>query len=160
MGKPVLKELVKGVLLQKESGQVNLADASVLEGKYVALFFYRMDSSACQEIAYKLKRTYLKLVTTGQPFEVLLVATDPSQAPEALMRDFASNHPWVAVPFGETARCRALRKAYRVAGVPKIIMVSPEGEVLSRQVLKSVLVDPEGEDFPWSQPPDASCCCI
>lgn len=160
MVKPTFRELVKGALLRKEGGQVNLADSSALEGKYVALLFYRLDSSASQEISYKLKKVYVRVVTSGHPFEVLMVSTDPRQAPEHLLQDFTSNHPWMAVPFGEEARCKALRKAYKVYRVPKIILIGPDGDVLSRQVRKSVLLDPHGDDFPWTDPIEAKCCCV
>ena len=95
--------------------------------------------------------------------------------------------PWTALPFGD-ARIEILRKHLQVLETPKVrrrrvgkhvapfcmstvvhtscltpaqgIMVAPDGTVLNRQVIKSLLLDKRGDKFPWESKPEPSCLCI
>ena len=39
-------------------------------------------------------------------------------------------------------------------------MVAPDGKVINRQTLKSLLLDKRGENWPWVGKPDPSCLGI
>lgn len=52
--------------------------ATELKGKFVALFFYSSNSSLARELAGTLRKTYLQLAAQGEPFEVVLVCTEPT----------------------------------------------------------------------------------
>jgi len=67
--------------------------------------------------------------------------------------------PWAALPFAD-ARREALRKLFRVEQMPKGIMLDPDGDVLSRRAVQSLLLDNAGAKWPWGAKPQPSCFAL
>ena len=60
--------------------------------------------------------------------------------------------PWLALPYdaarGQVGRTLAGR--FSVAGIPRLVIVGPDGTVLANDARTAVMQDPSGEGFPWS----------
>eukprot|EP00798_Chlamydomonas_sp_ICE-L_P008547 gene8547-33978_t len=138
---------------RKVDGSRVMVDAEdALKNKYVALFFGRHDEFTT-DIVVKLKGIYRKVNAAEENMEVVFVSNDTDRAK---FEDSLSNLPWLAIPF-EDGRREEIRKLLKVVQVPKIVMVDPEGHVLNRQVVKSVILDTEGKLFPWAKKANPSC---
>jgi nucleoredoxin len=61
--------------------------------------------------------------------------------------------PWLALPFDEK-RYEALSSHFEVEGIPTLVLLSPEGKVITTKGRAAVSADPEGKDFPnWGPKP-------
>jgi len=58
--------------------------------------------------------------------------------------------PWLALPF-ENDKKDALDKKFKVQGIPTIILLDANGNLLNKNGRGVISNDPKGEDFPWRQ---------
>merc|ERR1719428_2138491 len=56
--------------------------------------------------------------------------------------------PWLALPF-ESDKKQALDKKFKVQGIPTIILLDADGNLLNKDGRTAISSDPTGEDFPW-----------
>ena len=68
--------------------------------------------------------------------------------------------PWLAVPCGDLSRLKAIRKAFNISKVPKLLVLDQDGLTVCRKGTEAILLDPDGDRFPWDEPLSASCCCV
>ncbi|XP_078228426.1 nucleoredoxin isoform X8 [Callithrix jacchus] len=61
--------------------------------------------------------------------------------------------PWLAVPYTDEARRSRLNRLYGIQGIPTLIMLDPQGEVITRQGRVEVLNDEDCREFPWHPKP-------
>lgn len=59
--------------------------------------------------------------------------------------------PWTALPFeaARGAQGRGLATRFAVGGIPRLVLVGADGQVLSNDARGAVMRDPEGQGFPW-----------
>jgi len=70
-------------------------------------------------------------------------------------KQFAEYHgemDFLALPFSDRGRKDALSKKYKVKGIPSLIVVGPDGEVVTADGRDGVTEDPTGAKFPWKPP--------
>jgi nucleoredoxin len=63
--------------------------------------------------------------------------------------DYFKGMPWLAIPYADRARERALSKRCKVQGIPSLVILGPDGKVITKDGRAAVSKDPIGEDFPW-----------
>lgn len=56
---------------------------------------------------------------------------------------------WTAVPFADTAARRRASSHFSVMGIPTLVIVGPDGQVLTTNGRGALARDPGGEGFPW-----------
>ena len=56
--------------------------------------------------------------------------------------------PWKAFPF-EDPRIDHLSHMYSISGIPSLVIVGPDGKVITERGRERVSRDPYGSDFPW-----------
>uniref|UniRef100_A0A8C5LGB3 Thioredoxin-like fold domain-containing protein n=2 Tax=Jaculus jaculus TaxID=51337 RepID=A0A8C5LGB3_JACJA len=61
--------------------------------------------------------------------------------------------PWLAVPYTDEARRSRLNRLYGIQGIPTLIVLDPQGEVITRQGRAEVLNDEDCTEFPWHPKP-------
>jgi nucleoredoxin len=66
-------------------------------------------------------------------------------------REYFATMPWLAVPFDEK-RYEALSSHFEVEGIPTLVLLSPEGKVITTKGRAAVSAAPEGKDFPTGGP--------
>merc|ERR1719183_2045745 len=79
--------------------------------------------------------------------EVVFVSSDKDQAAFA---EYYGGMPWLALPFG-TDKKASLDKKFKVQGIPTVILLDADGNVLNKDGREAISNDPTGEDFPWRQ---------
>ena len=60
--------------------------------------------------------------------------------------------PWLAIPFDDP-RKKTLARLFDVSGIPTLILLDEEGNVITTQGRGAVTSDPDGKEFPWHPKP-------
>ena len=125
---PALEALFGKRLVNAKGKKVS---AATLAGKKIGIYFSASWCPPCRAFTPQLIAAYRQLQTEGQPFEVVLV---PSDQTEAAMEKYMKDHemPWLAVPFGDK-HVQALKEKFAVAGIPKLVVVDAQGQTLSAE---------------------------
>ncbi|KNC48572.1 thioredoxin 1 [Thecamonas trahens ATCC 50062] len=113
-----------------------------LRGKYLA-FYFGAKCKPCDKFTPVLTQFYAEACAATSEFEVVFVSTDVS---EAEMYDFLDQHPmpWIRLPFRGKYRQRVLDE-FGVAELPTLVIVAPDGSVLSMNGRKEVLATQPGK---------------
>jgi len=122
-----------------------------LKGKSVALYFSAHWCPPCRGFTPKLAETYKAMKASGKDdFEFVFVSSDRDQAS---FDEYLGEMPWIALPFAKRAEKDALSRRFGVSGIPTLVTLGPDGEVVSTSARGAVEGDPTGAAFPW--PPKA-----
>jgi len=57
--------------------------------------------------------------------------------------------PWLALPYEEAGLRRQISNQFSVSGIPRLVIVGPEGQVISSDARGAVMADRAGERYPW-----------
>lgn len=141
-----VRESLGATLLAKRDGLVARVPVTSLDGKYVGLYFSAHWCPPCRNFTPILRGMYAQLQEVKKPFEVVFISSDRSQSE---FEDYYSHMPWCAVPFDDAATRRALAGQFGISGIPTLIIIGPDGQVLNRNARMAVIQDRSGERFPW-----------
>ncbi|KAK1667831.1 hypothetical protein QYE76_055990 [Lolium multiflorum] len=122
-----------GSLVSPSGDEVQLPE---LEGKVVALYFAANWYPRCEAFTPALAAAYGQLRDRGVGFEVVFVSCD-EDAPS--FERFHRDMPWPAVPFGDLRRKKGLSQAFQVEGIPRLVVLAPDGEVICSDAVELVL---------------------
>ncbi|CAM9958561.1 unnamed protein product [Choristocarpus tenellus] len=61
--------------------------------------------------------------------------------------------PWAAIPFSDNARRDSLKRMFGVRGIPALVTIGADGNVINQAARAMVSEDPKGLNFPWSPKP-------
>ncbi|KAL8439820.1 hypothetical protein Efla_004346 [Eimeria flavescens] len=123
-------------------------DKSALMGKTVGIYFSASWCPPCQRFTAKLVETVSKLRERGEQVELVLISNDRDE--ESFNKYFAKMD-WLAVPFKDAATRAVAQDTLGVRALPTLIWVAPNGEILTRRGVASVMNDEEGALFPWKE---------
>lgn len=109
----------------------------------------------------RTKKSFVRCVINGEPQRCPLSALLFPHANadvccggrvDGCDREFASM-PWLAFPHGDP-RIEALCDRFRVTawGLPRCVIMGPDGEMACEQAEGHILDDAEAQDFPWAAP--------
>lgn len=132
----------------KEDGKTISTTADSLKGKYVAFYFSAHWCPPCRQFTPIFCELYKVLKAQGKEFEVVFVTGDRS---EADFQSYYDHMPWMAVPFASKEVRDALNQRWEVSGIPNVVMISPEGELLNEDALEMIYPDTTGQAFPWAK---------
>ena len=142
-----LEELLGDVVLSGEGAELMRADA--LDGKHLALYFSARWCSPCKRFTSELAKTYAAIKAKRDDFEIVFVSADKD---DKSFRDYFKQMPWLALPF-DKERCEALSSLLGVEDLPGLVVLDPQGNVITVEGRSAVESDPEGYDFPWRPQP-------
>jgi len=131
---PELVELFGSRLVNAQKKSVSTAE---LNGKKIGIYFSASWCPPCRKFTPILVETYNQLQAEGKPFEIVLVSHDRDKAST---RKYMKSHkmPWLAVPFKAKER-EALKKTYKVSGIPTLVIIDAEGKTLSSNARRDVM---------------------
>ncbi|KAM0833756.1 hypothetical protein ACQ4PT_064089 [Festuca glaucescens] len=122
-----------GSLVSPSGDEVQLPE---LEGKVIGLYFAANWYPRCEAFTPALAAAYHQLRDRGAGFEVVFVSCD-EDAPS--FERFHRGMPWPAVPFGDLRRKKGLSQAFQVEGIPRLVVLAPDGEVVCSDAVELVL---------------------
>lgn len=128
------------------------ATTDVLSGtKAIAIYFSGHWCPPCRGFTPKLAEWYSSSFK-GKGLEIVFVSSDKSQEQ---FDDYYKEHPWVALPFDNRSAKDALSKKFKVNGIPFLVILDGEGNLINKEGRDAVSNDPQGEKFPWYPPTKA-----
>lgn len=126
-----------GPKLVKTNGSSVMSDY-LNKKDYILVYFSAHWCPPCRAFTPQLVKFYNEYAEEGN-FEVVFVSNDQSR--DMMMKYMREDKmPWVAVPFDK--RNGGLSKAYAESGIPNLVMVKPDGTVVSSSFKNGGYVGP------------------
>ncbi|XP_068748190.1 nucleoredoxin-like [Montipora capricornis] len=142
-----LNDILKDVkLVSHERGEKSFDD---LKGKFLGLYFSAHWCPPCRGFTPKLIDTYKALQQQEKNFEIVFLSSDRS---EEAFNEYFKEMPWLAAPYGDSSS-KELSGLFSVQGIPTLILLDENHEVISSNGRAFVSHDPKGEEFPWKLKP-------
>lgn len=149
-----LAQILQGPVKAKEGDKVVDKElSSAIEGKVLGIYFSAHWCPPCKGFTPELAKTYNKLKEAGKNFEILFASSDRSPKE---WEGYYKEMPWLALPFeedDEDKRKDELDALFEVSGIPTLILLDEQRNVITSDGRSSVGADPEGAKFPWIPPP-------
>ena len=123
--------------------------SDALNGKNVMVYFSAHWCPPCQQFTPVLSAFYTALKATNSDFECIFVSSDKDQA---TFDGYHNDMSFLALPFADRERKNALSKKFKVSGIPSLIVLGPDGELITTDGRGGVTEDPTGAKFPWKPP--------
>ncbi|XP_073005394.1 probable nucleoredoxin 2 [Typha latifolia] len=120
----LLSQLSTEFLTSPSGEKVELKD---IEGKIIGLYFAANWYPKCETFTLILSKVYHQLKEVGCKFEVVFVSSDEDQAS---FERFHASMLWPAIPFRDLQSRRYLTKNFQIEGIPSLIILSPNGELI------------------------------
>ena len=131
-----------GPTLISSSGTVSTESA--LARKNVALYFSAHWCPPCRGFTPKLAAAY-KSHLKAKNLEIIFISSDQD---EATFLSYFGEQPWLALPFADSKRKRALGAKLGVSGIPSLILLDAQGKLVSADGRGKVMSDPTGKWVP------------
>lgn len=99
----------------------------------------------CRQFTPLFADLYNDVNSGSKQIEVVFVSGDKSSEE---FKEYYEEMPWISLPFKDE-RVLELVKKYEVKGVPRLVMVKPDGTVLSQNAVQKIIKEgPEAiEEF-------------
>ena len=124
--------------------QGNKVSADILEGKYVGLYFSASWCGPCRAFTPSLIKFRNK---HKAEFEVVLVGADGSSRAQAnYMRKYKM--PWLAMQ-NQSPEAKEARQATGVKQIPALVILDPDGKILSKDGKKEIAQSAETALEDW-----------
>lgn len=138
-----LAEILGAKLLGKE-GEVDAATA-LASKKCVAIYFSAHWCPPCRGFTPQFAEWYSKDLK-AKGMEVIFVSSDRD---EDAFKEYYGEQPWLSLPYSDRAKKDELSKKYKVQGIPSVVILGPDGELINKDGRAALSGDPTGEDMPW-----------
>jgi nucleoredoxin len=123
------------------------------KGKKIALYFSAHWCPPCRGFTPKLVATYnamKEVPAIGDDVEFIFVSSDRD---DASFREYFGEMPWLALPFDKRKEKEALSRHFGVSGIPSLVTLDENLNVVNKNARGPCDEDPKGENFPWAPKP-------
>jgi len=143
-----MPELIGETLTKSGGGEVSVSSA--LEGKdHIMLYFSAHWCGPCRGFTPDLVKFYNANAASSK-FELIFVSSDQD---EKQFNDYHGEMPWPALPYARRGDKEALSKRLEVEGIPTLVVLDKEFNVITKSGRAGVSEDPTAKDFPWPPKP-------
>lgn len=140
-----LEEILPSKLQNAKGEKVDLDS---LKGKTVALYFSAHWCPPCR--AFTPKLVAFRDQHADQDFEVVFVSLDNSESERKNYIKGAKMN-WLMVPGAQSPEAEALANRFQIRGIPALIVLSPEGTLVTREGRLDVMSSPETALQQWKE---------
>mmetsp|Transcript_52676 Transcript_52676/g.105754 ORF Transcript_52676/g.105754 Transcript_52676/m.105754 type:complete len:419 (-) Transcript_52676:37-1293(-) len=140
--------LAKAKIVNSSGESVAIADA-VKDKKALALYFSAHWCPPCRGFTPKLAEWYKKDLS-AKGLEVIFVSSDKD---EDAFKEYFGEMPWLALDYADRALKEKLSNAFGVSGIPTVVILDSELNVVTKDGRSAVSGDPEGLEMPWFPKP-------
>jgi len=133
-----------GEKLLSKDGEVDTTSALAGKGA-VALYFSGHWCPPCRGFTPQLAEWYTKDLK-AKGLEVIFVSSDKS---EGEFKEYFGEQPWLALPYDKRDVKEQLSSKYKVQGIPSVVILDAEGNIITKDGRAALSSDPKGEEFPW-----------
>lgn len=102
----------------------------------------------CRQFTPLLKAAYAKLQAAGKNFEVVFCSWDNDAEG---FKEYFGKMPWLAIPYEKEDIRKALNAKFHVTGIPTLVMLGPDGELINENARSMIAEDPDVAEYPWSK---------
>eukprot|EP00941_MAST-03F_sp_MAST-3F-sp1_P004633 g4633.t1 len=121
-------------------------DKSCFKGKVLGIYFSAHWCPPCRGFTPILSKFYNKVNSDGEgKLEILFASSDRDQKS---FDEYFSEHPWKAIPFSDRERKENLSRRFGVRGIPTLVLLDEDMNVITQDGTSAVRRDAEGKDFP------------
>jgi len=122
-------KLFAGATITGKDGKAVDASAA-LDGKIVGIYFSAHWCPPCRAFTPKLAGAYNEHIANGKPFEIVFVSSDED---EGKCREYYASMPWKLLSYSDRATKDELNSLYNVQGIPTLVLVNAEGELITKE---------------------------
>lgn len=140
-----LADLLGTELLQNSSR----LETTELNNKVIGIYFSAHWCPPCRKFTPMLAEQYKALQAAGKAFEIIFVSSDKTQED---FNGYYGTMPWLALPFEDRDRKDKLSKKFKVSGIPTLVILNDQGNVITKDGRGAVTDDAFIEKFPWTPP--------
>lgn len=142
----VLWESLDGNVVDKQGETVAVQE---LQGKNLGIYFSAHWCPPCRMFTPALITMYNNVVAEKN-LEIVFVSLDRE---ESAFNDYYGTMPWKALKYDAEDAKNALIKQFDLEGIPMLVIVDENGELVTKDAVKEVRNDANAENFPWSSDP-------
>ena len=100
-----------------------------LANKTIGIYFSAHWCPPCRAFTPSLVEFHNEMTQQGKPFEIVFVSSDRSKSDMyGYMKEM--DMPWLALPFGDDHK-KSLSEKYGVRGIPMLVIIDPNGELVT-----------------------------
>ena len=119
--------------LLSHTGTVNPVEA-LKDAKLIGIYFSMHHCPPCREFTPLFADVYNEVNTDGKVIEVVFCSGDKEQK---IFDEYYAEMPWLALPKGDP-RMGALATQFKVTGVPRLIVLKPDGTVVDKNGVPTI----------------------
>ena len=123
----MVEELFGTTAILSKKGTVDPVEACK-GAKLIGIYFSMHNCPPCRMFTPLFAELYNEVNTTEKVMEVIFCSGDKTQEE---YDEYYGEMPWLALPKGD-ARLGPIAKKYEVKGVPRLIIIKPDGTVLEQ----------------------------
>lgn len=118
-----------------------------LNNKTVLVYFSAHWCPPCRGFTPDLVSFYSMMQSKGlNQFEIVFASSDRD---EHAFDEYYSEMPWAAMSYSNRSAKQTLSAKYGVSGIPMLVVLDTDGNVITKDGRNHVSNDPDGERFPW-----------
>mmetsp|Transcript_2720 Transcript_2720/g.2875 ORF Transcript_2720/g.2875 Transcript_2720/m.2875 type:complete len:290 (+) Transcript_2720:87-956(+) len=128
-----------------------LETSQVIQDSFVALYFSAHWCPPCRGFTPQLIKFYehYKALKGSHNLEIVFISSDKS---ESIFEEYYRTMPWSALPYSMRSQKNLISSRYEVRGIPTLVILDKNGEMITIEGRRKVLADPLGDGFPWPSP--------
>ena len=123
----MVEELFGTTEILSKGGVVNPVEACK-DAKLIGIYFSMHNCPPCRQFTPVFAELYNELNENGKVIEVIFCSGDKTQEE---FNEYYGEMPWLALPKGD-ARMVNLAKKFEVRGVPRLVVIKPDGTVVEQ----------------------------
>jgi nucleoredoxin len=145
---PLSQLLAKAKIVDNDGGSVTVQQ-TMSGKKALALYFSAHWCPPCRGFTPQLAEWYKKDLK-DKGLEVVFVSSDRDQES---FKEYFGEQPWLALDFADRELKDKLSSALKVQGIPSLVILDSDLNVVTDDGRAAVSGDPEGNELPWHPKP-------
>jgi len=104
----------------------------------------------CRGFTPELVKSVKRMKANGKKVEAVFISSDSDES--SYKKYFAEMEGFLSLPYVDRERKAKLSAKYKVQGIPTLVVLDNQAQVITKEGRKAVMNDPEGKKFPWIPP--------
>jgi len=151
---PLLSFIMASAEIKKSLGEKLLgqkgAEHAIDEfaGKTIALYFSAHWCPPCRAFTPVLAAAYKDAIAAGYPVDLVFVSSDSDLKS---FQEYFGEQPWKAIPYADEDRRQALGETFGVRGIPALIVIGPDGKIITKEGRADITKSKEKAFEAWAK---------
>ncbi len=135
----MVEELFGTTPVTSKAGPVNPVEA-FKGAKLIAIYFSMHNCPPCRQFTPVFAELYKEINESEKVIEVIFLSGDKTQEE---YDEYYGEMPWLALPKGDS-RLPPIAKKFEVRGVPRLIILKPDGTVVEQNGVQKITMEGPG----------------